>query len=301
MRVVFAIAISCLGLACTGTDPLPPHEAHELPPSSAPAHAVPPSQEQPVPQCPAGTERRERGGEGPDASDWWCTRGDVRHGPFHHQDFDVRDRTWHEIRGEHVDGQRHGMVHAEGFYAVEHSGRSRVFRRELYDHGRLVRSNEASLRVELDAATPVVTRRFLVKAAGLARTAAWEGEADAVGSFDVDVSTHWVDAPADAPPSVLRLEVTAPHIKAPTRTDALLHSAADPDPPRVAGDLPPSYVPLASATWVACDPGGCTLELVVTLRWLTPGPGRLDTHVTARAVPDAWPETGTIDVTVMAE
>jgi hypothetical protein len=298
VRTALVIVMSCLGLACTGPDSTPRRDPSDIPPPSAPAHGVPPPQE-PASQCPAGTERHDRGGEGPDWDDWWCARGDVPHGPFIYSNFDERARTWYLLSGEHLDGQRHGMSQAEGFYLVGHTGRSRVFRRELHDHGRIVRSNEASLRVDFDATTPVVARRFVVKASGLVRTLRWEAETDAIGTFDVEVSTTWTDAPADAPPSVLRVELSAPSAEGPTRVDALLHPSADADPPTITSSLPLGYSPTASAPWIACDPAGCELELDVTLRWLAPGPGRLEAYVTARAVPDAWPEAAPIDVKVI--
>jgi len=294
------MVVSWVGMACTSHEPTPSLTFEDVTVMSRPAHEVP-VQPEPEPLCPRGTERRERGGEGPDALEWWCTRGEVPHGPFHDQDFDERSRTWYEIRGEHVDGQRHGLVESVGFYEVEHSGRSRVFLREQLDHGRVVRSNEASVRVELDAAAPVATRRFVVKAMGLAPTAEWEGEPAAIGSFDVEVSSTWNDAPASASPSVLRVELSSPTTSAPVRADALLHPLADADPPLTASALPHGYVPTMTASWRACEPAGCELELAVTLRWLAPGPGHLDVHVITRAVPDAWPEAASIEVTALRE
>ena len=296
MRAAFVLVISSLGLACTGREPPPSEELEEVVMTSRSAHELP-EQPKPEPTCPAGTTRRERGGEGPDAFAWWCARGEVPHGPFLDQDFDERSRTWYEIRGEHVDGQRHGLVESEGFYEVEHSGRSRVFLREWLDHGRVVRSNEASVRIALDATAPVATRRFVVKAMGLAPSAEWADEPAAIGAFDLEVWSTWVDAPASASPSVLRVELSAPATSAPLRADALLHPLADTDPPTTASGLPHGYVPTVTATWRDCKPAGCELELAVTLRWLAPGPGRLEAHVTARAVPDTWPEAASIEVT----
>lgn len=296
IHVAFVMVVAGLGSACASAEPPPQLDTIDVTTELHPVHAraEPPL---PAPVCPPGTERHERGGEGPDALAWWCTRGEVRHGPFQEQGFDERQRSWYEIRGEHVDDQRHGLVESEGFYAVEHSGRSRVFLRERFDHGRSIRSNEASVRVALDATAPVATRRFVVKAKGLAPTAEWEDEAAVIGSFDVDVSATWADVPADASPSILRVELSAPATAALARADALLHPAADAEPPVTASDLPLGYVPTVTATWRACDAAGCELELEVVLRWLAPGPGRVEAHVTARAVPDTWPEAAPIEVT----
>lgn len=298
VRLALALAASCLGLACAGHEPEPRLESHEVMLGPEP----PPRAPDPAPagrRCPAGTEPRESQGEGPDAGGWACMRGEVAHGPFLRSAFDERERTWYEVRGEHVDGELHGFVHHEGFYAVEHSGRPRVFRREWFDRGRRVRSNEATVRVELLADAPVVTRRFAVKASGLAPTARWEDEPTAIGAFDLEVSAHWADAPAGAEPSVLRVELAAPGTPVPARADALLHPAADLEPPVTASDLPRGHVPTIATTWRACEPAGCELELAVALRWLAPGPGRLEVHVTARAVPDTWPASAPIEVTAL--
>lgn len=300
IHVAFVMVLACLGSACASAEPPPQLDTVDATTEPHPVHArvEPPP---PAPVCPPGTERHERGGEGPDALAWWCARGEVRHGPFQEQGFDERARSWYEIRGEHVDGQRHGLVESEGFYAVEHSGRSRVFLREQLDHGRLVRSNEASVRVVLAATAPVATRRFVVKARGLAPSAEWEDEAPVLGSFDVDVSATWADVPAEASPSILRVELSAPAAAkgARARADALLHPAADVEPPMTASNLPLGYVPTVAATWRACDPAGCELELEVVLRWLAPGLGRVEAYVTARAVPDTWPEAAPIEVTAL--
>lgn len=293
--------VAGLGSACASAEPPPqPLEIIDVSTELHPGHArvEPPP---PAPACPPGTERRERGDEGSVALEWWCARGEVRHGPFFEQAFDDRSRAWYELRGEHVDGERHGLVHAEGFYEVEHSGRSRVFRRERYEHGRLVHGNEVSVRVDLDAASPVATRRFVVKARGLAPAPAWQDEPAAIGSFDVEVSASWLDVPADASPSILRSELSAPGTPEPARADAILHPAADPEPPATDSSLPLGHLPTVTATWRACDPSGCELELELELRWLAPGPGRVDAYVTLRAVPDTWPESAPIDVRALDE
>lgn len=285
----------CLGAACANAEPPPRLDDLDVTSELHPVHtsAEPP---RPALVCPPGTERREQGGEGPDALAWWCARGDVRHGPFQEQSFDERSRSWYEIHGAHVDGERHGLVESEGFYAVEHSGRSRVFLRERFEHGRATRSNEASVRVELDGASPVATRRFMVMAKGLAPAPAWEQEPATIGAFDVEVAASWLDAPAETSPSILRAELSAPGMQAPARADAILHAAADTEPPATDSSLPLGYLPTVTATWRACDPAGCEIEVEVTLRWLGAGPGRADAHVTLRAVPDTWPASAPIDV-----
>lgn len=287
--------VACLGGACASAEPPQPLEvvdvARELHPAHASAEPPPPA-----PVCPPGTERRERGGVDSPATAWWCARGEVPHGPFYEQVFDNRNHSWHELRGEHLDGERHGLVSTEGFYAVEHSGRSRVFLRERYDHGRRVHANEASVRVELDAAAPAATRRFVVKASGLAPGQAWEDEPAAIGSFDVDVSASWPDAPRDADPGILRAELSAPGTPTPARAHAILHPATDGEPPAIDSSLPAGHLPTVTATWRACDPGGCELVLEVALRWLHPGAGKVEVYVTARAVPDTWPAAAPIVV-----
>jgi hypothetical protein len=203
------------GLACTSHDSAPA-VAEEPPPLVVePPQGEPPPPEEPEPQCPPGTERHERGGEEPDALDWWCARDGVRHGPFFRSDFDLRRRTWYGVHGEHVDGELHGPVDSEGSYDVVEYGRLRVFRREVYDHGRLLRSNEAHARVALGAAAPTVTRRFAVEASGLTPTAGRQGAPAAIGTFDVEVASAWGDAPAGAPPSVLRVELSLSPTDAP--------------------------------------------------------------------------------------
>lgn len=287
------IGIACLGVACTSAEPPRPLEADlamEL--GSRPAPVGPAPSE---PACPRGTERRERGGDTPAAGDWWCARGEVPHGPFFEQVFDARNHSWYERSGEHVDGERHGLVSTEGFYAVEHTGRSRVFLRERYEHGRVVMANEASVRIELDAAAPVATRRFVVKAEGLAPGEPWEGEPAAIGSLDAEVSASWLDAPEDAIPGILRAELAAPGTT-PAHADAILHPSSDDEPPAIDSSLPPGHLPTVTATWRACDPAGCELELEVTLRWLHPGQGKVEAYVTARAVPGTWPEAAPIEL-----
>jgi hypothetical protein len=284
------------GLACTSHDSAPA-VAEEPPPLVVePPQGEPPPPEEPEPQCPPGTERHERGGEEPDALDWWCARDGVRHGPFFRSDFDLRRRTWYGVHGEHVDGELHGPVDSEGSYDVVEYGRLRVFRREVYDHGRLLRSNEAHARVALGAAAPTVTRRFAVEASGLTPTAGRQGAPAAIGTFDVEVASAWGDAPAGAPPSVLRVELSLSPTDAPTRANALLHPAADPDPPETDSRLPFGHVPTVSAPWLACDIDGCEHELVVTLRWLPSRRGRLAAEITVRAVPATWPESAPLDV-----
>ncbi len=301
MRSAVLGTLTWLGLACTSTAPVPRPEDEADPAAAAPSRAerqaVPPA---PEPACPAGTERRQ-GGEGPHALDWWCARGDVRHGPFLHQVFDERHRSWYEVRGQRADGELHGTIRAEGFYDVAHSGRSRVFRRQDYAHGRIVRSNEVELAAVLDVATPVLVRRVRVKAAGPLPTAQWDGERDVIGAFDLDVSASWDGAAADAPPSVLRVEMSQPSQPSPLRprSDALLYPVAEGDPPTAATSLPPGYVPTVTVPWSACDPEGCEVELAITLRWIVPGPGRVEAHAAVRAVPDTWTESATIDVQVI--
>lgn len=300
VRLACVTAIVCLGSACTSAEPPPLPNSLDVTWEQHPVHtsAEPP---RPAPVCPTGTERHERGGEGPDALAWWCARGDVRHGPFEEQSFDERSRSWYEIRGAHDDGERHGLVESEGFYAVEHSGRSRVFLRERYEHGRLIGSNEASVHVVLEATAPVATRRFVVTARGLAPAAQWEDEATVIGSFDVEVSATWLDAPAEASPSILRAELSVPGSRAPARADAILHPAADTEPPATDSSLPLGYLPTVTASWRACDPAGCELEVEVTLRWLGAQRGRADAYVTLRAVPDTWPESAPLDVRALDE
>lgn len=285
----------CLGSACASAEPPPRLDDFDVTSELRAGHAraEPPL---PAPVCPPGTERYERGGEGPDALAWWCARGDVRHGPFQEQSFDERNRSWYEIRGLHVDGERHGIVESEGFYAVEHSGRWRVFLREQLDHGRAIRSNAATVRVALDAGALVAKRRFMVIAKGLAPAPAWEQEPAAIGAFDVEVSASWLDAPAETFPGILRAEVWAPGTPAPVRADAILYPLADAEPPATGSSLPLGYVPTVTATWQTCDPAGCEIAVEVTLRWLGPSLGRVDAYVTLRAVPDTWPASAPIDV-----
>jgi hypothetical protein len=292
VRLALALVVSWLGWACASHEPEPPPEHGAITVEPLPMHRAP--EPAAPPRCPPGTELREQGGEGPDRNDWWCARGEVRHGPFLASSFDEWRRNWFEVRGEHVDGQLHGFVRTE-----RHHGGS--FQREWFDHGRLVRSNEAATRVDLEAGAPVVTRRFRVKASGLAPTAPWQGEPPVIGSFDVEVWSSWADAPAGASPSVLRVELSAPDVPTPARADALLYSAAETEPPATASDLPLGYAPPVTATWRGCDPAGCELELAVTLRWIAPGPGRVEAHVTARAVPDTWPEAAPIEVHAIDE
>lgn len=295
MRVAFAVIATCLGWACASAEPPQTLELVDVPMELHPPHenAEPPPSE---PVCPPGTEQRQRADEGTVALDWWCARGEVPHGPFFQQVFDNRSRAWHELRGEHVDGERHGLVSTEGFYEVEHSGRSRVFLRERWDHGRKVHANEASVRIELDAASPVATRRFAVKARGLPPGEAWEDGPAAIGSFDVEVSASWLDAPADADPGILRAELSAPGTQAPARADAILHSFADEEPPTTGSSLPLGHLPAISATWRACDLAGCELELEVSLRWLAAGAGKVEAYVTTRAVPDTWPAAAPLEL-----
>jgi hypothetical protein len=292
VRLAFVTVVSCLGSACTGVEPPPQIEHEAVLGESRSVHAIP--EPLPPPSCPAGTERRELGGEGPDRHDWWCARGEVRHGPFLYSTFDNRRRNWFEVRGEHVDGRVHGLVRTE-----RNSGGS--IKREWFDDGARVHGNEATTRVDIEAGVPVVTRRFRVKASGLAPTVQWQDEAPAIGSFDVEVWTKWVDAPADAPPSVLRVELASPATSTPTRADALLHPDADPEPPETSSDLPAGEVPTLTVPWATCVPPGCELELAVTFRWLVSGPGRVEAYVTTRAVPYEWPEAAPIEVTAIED
>jgi hypothetical protein len=301
MRSALLGPLTWIGLACTSTAPAPRPEVETEPAAEVPLRterrAVPPDRD---PGCPAGTERRH-GGDGPHALDWWCARGDVRHGPFLHQVFDERHRSWYELRGQRAEGELHGTSVAEGFYDVLRSSRSRVFRRQEHAHGRVVRSSEAELVAALDGSTPVVARRLVVKAAGVFPTVQWEGERDAIGAFDLDVSASWDGAPADAPPSVLRVEMSQPSEPSPLRprSDVLLYPVAEVDPPAAATSLSPGYAPTVTVPWYACDPEGCEVELAITLRWIVPGPGRVEAHLALRAVPDVWTESATIDVQVI--
>jgi hypothetical protein len=99
---------------------------------------------------------------------------------------------------------------------------------------------------------------------------------------------------------VLRVELATPTTPAESvRADALLHPLADSDPPATASDLPPGYSPELVATWRACEPTGCELELDVTLHWIVPGSGHVEARVTARAVPNAWPEDAPVELTMI--
>lgn len=249
--------------------------------------------------CPPQTERHTQGGdEGSQAARWWCARGEVRHGPYGEQGFDARDRSWYDIRGEYRHGERHGNLDHVGFYPVEHSGAPRVFRREVYDRGRLVRSNESRVQRVLDAEHPVVRQRFIVRASGLSATSRWEDEPDAVGTLDADVDARWAEGPADATPSVLRVTLSTPWSESPVHADGLLYGQdlEYERIPRTDSALPFGYLPRVAATWRRCDPAGCEIPVEVTLTWLVPGPGRVQIDLVMRAVPQTWPEVAIIDV-----
>ncbi|MEZ4450413.1 MAG: hypothetical protein R3B09_13120 [Nannocystaceae bacterium] len=288
-----SVALASVALACTpaGSPRDEPPLAVTRPP---PASATEPASVEPV--CPAGSERRSRGGEGPDADAWACVRGEVRHGPFVDASFDPRDRTWSTIRGVHVDGERDGVIETIGFRTVGSTGRERVFGRDVYQRGRLLRSNVADARAELTAERPTALRRFQVQASGLVPPPA---EA-AIGAVDVEVWATWSDAPVDAAPSVLRVEVRGPEGEAPTIVDGLLYPIELASPPETGSGLAFGELPRAWVTWATCEADGCAPTLDVTLRWIVAGPGRVDAGVRARAVPEIWPAEAPIDVRLLA-
>jgi hypothetical protein len=141
----------------------------------------------------------------------------------------------------------------------------------------------------------------VVKAEGLAPAPAWEQEPAAIGTFDVEVAATWLDVPAEASPSILRVELSAPGMLEPARADAILYSFADTELPLTDTGLSPGNLPTLGVTWRACDPAGCELEVEVVLRWIGAGSGRADAYVTLRAVPDTWPESAPIDVRALDE
>ncbi|MCA9693107.1 MAG: hypothetical protein R3A51_12865 [Nannocystaceae bacterium] len=230
--------------------------------------------------CPAGTTMHADGHA--HAPRWWCARLDgVRHGPFrevrHDEDIGEEVTVW----GRYRDGELDGPIDHAWFYPVLHSGRHRVFRRERFDRGARLQSNEASVVVLLDDARPRRQLRFTLRARGLTATARWAGEPDAIGVIDVDVAPAWIE-PAGAASIAVTQQTTGAGATTQAAT-TIVHAPSDAAPSSL------------STPWTRCAAEGCAYQVDVTIA-RERGEGPVAVTVTTRAVPDVWPDDASVEV-----